>query len=293
MNKTIISVFLFLLLASSSYINAQEDITALKEEYNLQDPHGSEIAAFAAMLIDGEIPLGPTTKGTSRIKDLSTKINNTFNNRPIGSKHLDRDARVLGDLISLEEQLQESQELYQLIENNNIYLLGPNMYITRDQIVDALVQQVVMGQITPEQAQAAAGRYGDARRLQSNQIRQELENIEQHLATVRESIQEEEEARERLVEARRQEEEAEQRRLGDGARRSLATEQQRRRAAAEQQRLEEQRRQQQQEQRRRQQQSTQPSRPPITNRGRTRQRSNIQDPGLGNLGSDLSDIFSN
>ncbi len=249
---------------------AGDDAAALREE-------------FAANLISGQIPL---VEAVSSARAIDTKDRQQQQGTPGGGGGMA--ARRLREREGI---LEESRETYQTILDNNVYLLGPNLWMTRNQVVQAITSNLFTGQITAQQAVEAAQRYENLRQIQENTIREELANVESQLVSVRQQMRDEEAAQERLREQERRYEQSIRERMEREAGQRLRQEQDRRRADVERERRETAARQQREEELRRLRAEQERWVNEGGGSGGGGGGRDVREPGLGDLGSDLSDIF--
>lgn len=277
----LISIFFLVLscLYFPAFLNAaNEDLTALQEE-------------FANDLVNGLIPLENAVARARAVGGTTEKEREEPAAVPVNTTRYDRDARILTGLRERERSLQDTRETYQMVLDNNVYLLGPHLCMTREQVVQAITERLFTGQITTQQAVAAAQRYGNLRRLQAGYIREQLAELDRELTTVQGQIRDELAVQERLRDERRRYEQSVRERLEREAGQSLQQERDRRRAAAERQQREDELRRIRAAQQRWADDDTWVRDDGERGGGGGTGR-DVAEPGLGDLGHDLHNIFS-
>ena len=218
MNKiNCISIFMITVI-SSCYAFAE--VEELQKKHALQTSGQQQVSEFTNQLLQSKVNQGQVLSGVKKIEDIKWHQNHDRTQEEL-EEHRNLETRLTN--------LQETRELYQAIEDNNIYLLGPHMYMTRDLLVQNLSQRVIMGDITTEEAVAAARNYGDLRRSQSESIRAEIAELDRQIVSATEQIEREEAARARLIRERRENADEARSHLEEDARRSLLEERRRRR----------------------------------------------------------------
>ena len=218
MNKiNCISIFMITVI-SSCYAFAE--VEELQKKHALQTSGQQQVSEFTNQLLQSKVNQGQVLSGVKKIEDIKWHQNHDRTQEEL-EEHRNLETRLTN--------LQETRELYQAIEDNNIYLLGPHMYMTRDLLVQNLSQRVIMGDITTEEAVAAARNYGDLRRIQSESIRAEIAELDRQIVSATEQIEREEAARARLIRERRENADEARSHLEEDARRSLLEERRRRR----------------------------------------------------------------